>query len=379
MNAKKKFKIAFLSDHFPPKKDGVSTRLAHMVPILQRRSHQVQCFFPASSSELTQIANINAYGIRSLSVGNWRQTPIAFFSAKLLRALHDFQPDIVHAIFNYSFFPIAANWYKKRTHVPLIYGYHTDFSAYAKARIGRWFPSFLVNQIAVKFLNQGDVCLFPSTTIQNHLALHKHIVTGILPAGVDLELFHPNQFSLDFRKRYESEKGKIIIHVGRLAKEKNIDALRPLLNLPDITLLLIGTGVEEMRLRRLFAKTRTHFLGNLEKKELAQAYASSDLLVVPSKTETLGIVMLEAMACGCPIVGANAGAIPDVLSNLSQGARVCNPNNTTEFIQTVQNMLNKVDDATYNYLRQYSQNYTWDNAVDCLLGFYERAYNAHRQ
>jgi glycosyltransferase involved in cell wall biosynthesis len=108
--------------------------------------------------------------------------------------------------------------------------------------------------------------------------------------------------------------------VGRLSPEKQLERLAPILDaVPEARLALVGDGPARPELERLFAGRRVSFLGFLKGEELASAFASADVFVMPSTTETLGFVVLEAMASGCPVVAARAGGIPDLIDHGESG------------------------------------------------------------
>ena len=111
------------------------------------------------------------------------------------------------------------------------------------------------------------------------------------------------------------DRGALLLYVGRLSAEKQIERIRPVLEaLPDARLALVGDGPHRQQLEKYFDGTATTFVGYLAGEELAGAYASGDAFLFPSSTETLGLVLLEAMAAGCPVVGANRGGIPDIIT-----------------------------------------------------------------
>ena len=98
----------------------------------------------------------------------------------------------------------------------------------------------------------------------------------------------------------------LLIYVGRLSAEKQIERIKPVLdNIPGACLALVGDGPYRGQLEKIFENTKTNFIGYLSGEELASAYASGDIFLFPSSTETLGLVLLEAMAAGCPVIGAN--------------------------------------------------------------------------
>ena len=102
--------------------------------------------------------------------------------------------------------------------------------------------------------------------------------------------------------------------------KKQIDQIKPVLeSIPDARLAIVGDGPYRSELEEHFAGTNTHFVGYLQGLELASAFASADAFVFPSRTETLGLVLLEAMAAGCPVVAANSGGIPDIVTDGENG------------------------------------------------------------
>jgi glycosyltransferase involved in cell wall biosynthesis len=106
----------------------------------------------------------------------------------------------------------------------------------------------------------------------------------------------------------------LLLYVGRLSPEKDIERIKPMLQaLPGTRLALIGDGPHRKVLERHFADMPVCFAGFLRGEELAAAYASCDVFVMPSRTETLGLVVLEAMSSGLPVVGARAGGIPELI------------------------------------------------------------------
>ena len=136
---------------------------------------------------------------------------------------------------------------------------------------------------------------------------------------MDTDLFRPELRSDDMRQRLlgsHDDLGSLLLYVGRLSAEKQIERIRPVLEaLPHTRLALVGDGPHRQQLEKHFEGTATTFVGYLAGEELASAYASGDAFLFPSSTETLGLVLLEAMAAGCPVVGANRGGIPDIISD----------------------------------------------------------------
>lgn len=107
---------------------------------------------------------------------------------------------------------------------------------------------------------------------------------------------------------------KLLLYVGRLAAEKEVERCRDILQaLPGVRLAIVGDGPHGQKLEQYFAGTAAHFAGYLKGVDLAEAYASADVAFLPSRTEALGLVLLEAMAAGCPVVAPRAGGVTDIV------------------------------------------------------------------
>jgi glycosyltransferase involved in cell wall biosynthesis len=167
---------------------------------------------------------------------------------------------------------------------------------------------------------------------------------------------------------------KLLLYVGRLAPEKDIEKIREvLMKSPDFCLAIIGDGPHRVYLENYFKGTSTVFTGFLHGDELASAYASSDIFVFPSTTETLGLVLLEAMSSGLPVVAAKSGPTSEQVSHGITGM-LYDPNDQDEFV----NHILKLGDDTLRLkmaelAREASQKVGWDKPSEQLLDYYNRA------
>jgi glycosyltransferase involved in cell wall biosynthesis len=148
--------------------------------------------------------------------------------------------------------------------------------------------------------------------------------------------------------------------------------------MPEARLALVGDGPHRQQLERVFEGTATTFVGYLSGDALASAYASGDAFVFPSSTETLGLVLLEAMAAGCPVVGANRGGIPDIVTDGVNG-RLYEPDQPASLITAVQRLLG--DQTTRSQLRQAArleaERWGWAGATAQLRGYYSQVLERH--
>ncbi|GKV05982.1 hypothetical protein SLEP1_g17928 [Rubroshorea leprosula] len=245
------------------------------------------------------------------------------FSPRIISEVARFNPDIIHAT-SPGIMVFGALAIAKLLSVPLVMSYHTHVPVY----IPRYTFSWLVKPMwmIIKFLHRAaDLTLVPSAAIGRDLQAAKVTSANkiyLWNKGVDHESFHPRYRSHNMRLRLsngESEK-PLIIHVGRLGFEKNLDFLKRVMDrLPDARIALIGDGPYRVELEKMFAGMPAVFTGMLQGEELSQAYASGDVFVMPSESETLGQVVLEAMSSGIPVVGARAGGIPDIIPAEQEG------------------------------------------------------------
>jgi glycosyltransferase involved in cell wall biosynthesis len=194
---------------------------------------------------------------------------------------------------------------------------------------------------------------------------------------VDTELFRPSLRSQAMRERLlngHSDTDKLLLYIGRLSAEKQIERIRPVLDaLPEARLALVGDGPYRQQLEKIFAGTPTHFVGYLAGEELASAYASGDAFLFPSSTETLGLVLLEAMAAGCPVVGANRGGIPDIVSDGVNGC-LYEPDQEGSLAAAVERLLGDASQRAQlrQNARQEAERWGWAGATDQLRSYYKR-------
>ena len=209
--------------------------------------------------------------------------------------------------------------YAKLLSIPLVVSYHTHVPDYIPKYTWKGLvrPMWSLIRVATR---AADLTLVPSPTMKRVLAENGTDAAGIdvWKAAVDTDVFNPSFRSDEWRALLSNgiEDPVILTYVGRLGAEKNLEILKDLLaKLPqNACLAFVGDGPARADLEAHFAGTRTHFTGMLSGDDLAAAYASADIFVMPSETETLGFVALEAMASGLAVVAVAAGGLVDIVS-----------------------------------------------------------------
>ena len=311
-------RIALFTETFLPKVDGIVTRLKHTVEHLQRTGDQVLVFSPDGG--LTNYMGAQIHGVSGFPLPLYPELKLALPRPSIGEALEVFKPDLVHVV-NPAVLGLAGIYYAKTLEIPLVASYHTHLPKYLE-HYGLGMLEGVMWEIIKAMHNQAQLNLVTSTAMRAELTEHGVEHVEVWQRGVDTELFHPELASAEMRDRLSQghPEAPLLLYIGRLSAEKEIDRIRPVLGaIPGARLALVGDGPYREELEKHFEGTPTHFVGYLAGEELASAYASGDAFVFPSRTETLGLVLLEAMAAGCPVVAANSGGIPDIVANGRNG------------------------------------------------------------
>lgn len=206
--------------------------------------------------------------------------------------------------------------------LPVCGTYHTDFPRYAGELTGDPALEQVGWQFMQWFYGQLDRVAAPTESIRRELIAHGFDPQRlqVVGRGVDTALFSPARRDEVWRAQQGHGKSVQLLYVGRLSREKNLATLaeafkRLLPTRPDISLTLVGEGPFRAELERMLAGTPATFAGTLKGEALARAYASADLFVFPSKTDTFGRVVLEAQASGLPVVVSGQGGPKDAMSD----------------------------------------------------------------
>ena len=339
--------ILMISDVYFPRINGVSTSIQTFREGLEDENVRVTLVAPDYSHTETENNGDEERTIVRLPARSIPFDPEdRLMHGKHLRGLEqtlqDRDFDLIHIQT-----PFAAHYtglrLAKHRKIPCIATYHTHFEEYFHHYLPvmpRPLARSLTRRLARTQCNTLDAVIVPSTAM--HEALRSYGVTTplhVLPTGIPLEQFDANADS-DFRQRHHlPEDRPLALFVGRVAHEKNLhfllEAMRHALTLnPDIALVIAGEGPALPSLKKAVAQhgmdKDVFFLGYLDRKqELPRCYAAADLFVFPSVTETQGLVLLEAMAAGLPVLGIPAMGAADIL-NPQRGA-VCAPHEAKGF------------------------------------------------
>jgi glycosyltransferase involved in cell wall biosynthesis len=364
-------RIAFFTETFLPKVDGIVTRLTKTVEHLVAAGDEVLIFCPEGAPDTFLGARV--VGVPALPLPLYPELKLALPRPAVSEALDRFQPDLVHVV-NPAVLGLGGIWLARTRGLPLVASYHTHLPKYLE-HYGMGMLEPLLWELLKTAHNQAQLNLCTSTAMVNELAAKGIQHTALWQRGVDTELFRPSLRSSAMRARLHGDHGdtgNLLLYIGRLSAEKQIERIRPVLTaLPQTRLALVGDGPHRNQLERFFEGTATTFVGYLAGEDLASAYASGDAFLFPSSTETLGLVLLEAMAAGCPVVGANRGGIPDIVSHGDNGC-LYDPDDPPSLIAAVNGLLG--DEEARRTLRasarEEAERWNWASATEQLRGYY---------
>jgi glycosyltransferase involved in cell wall biosynthesis len=369
-------RIALFTETFLPKVDGIVTRLSHSVDHLQRMGDQVLVFSPDGG--LTEYKGAKICGVPGFPLPLYPELKLALPRPSMRQALEAFKPDLIHLV-NPAVLGLGGLYYAKSLNVPLVASYHTHLPKYLE-HYGLGMLEGVMWELLKAVHNQAQINLCTSTAMQEQLTSHGIERVEIWQRGVDTELFQPDLVSAEMRSRLSQgyPDSTLLLYVGRLSAEKEIDRIKSVLEaIPNARLALVGDGPYRQELEKHFADTPTHFVGYLTGKDLASAFASADAFIFPSRTETLGLVLLEAMAAGCPVIAANAGGIPDIVTDGVNGY-LFDPLDEKGAIAATQRLLDNHQerDILRANARQEAERWGWAAATRQLQDFYRSVLSA---
>ncbi len=263
--------------------------------------------------------------------------------------------------------------------VPLWGTYHTALPQYAQYLTQDQMIVELMWRYMAWFYNQMDLIYVPSLSTAEEL--RERGVDGdkmrIFPRGVDLQLFHPDKRNGFLEKRFRVKDAVKLLYVGRVSKEKNMEILGRVFkalirNHPDLHLVVVGDGPYLEEMQQDLAGTPCTFTGYLQGEDLAAAYASCDLFLFPSTTDTFGNVVLEAQASGVPVIVTDTGGpqenvIPGKTGLVVQG------DNEESLFEAVQSLLAQPDrlQTMGRAARRYMDERSFDAAFHATWQLFE--------
>ncbi len=362
-------RLAIFTDTFMPQVNGVSQALDKLVSYLRKNNLPTIIFAPGQNA--LQFENYNLCSISSFNMPVYPEYKVGLPRYDLVsKKLKEFAPDLIHLATPFTIGLCGLKLAKKMS-IPCIASYHTDFPGYLNYyRLG--VLKRLSWQYIKWFHNQCSSNFCPSSESQKALKVNGINKVKIWGNGVDSELFNPKKFNLTLRSKYVPEDKIAFLYVGRLAPEKNLNMLLKSFkqvnaSYPEAHLVITGDGPSYNYLKKE-APQGVSFTGYLLGNDLAEIYASCDVFVFPSATETYGLVILEAMASELPVIAAYAGGVKENIIHNYNGL-ACIPldqNDLTSKMKTIISDTTLRDKLSQN-ARHYATQKSWDHIFNDMV------------
>ena len=362
--------IALVSETFPPEINGVANTLGRLCQGLRERGHRLQLIRPrqdgdARSHTDDELLLTRGWPLPGYAGLQWGQSALH----KLLRRWQQRRPDVLY-IATEGPLGLSALRAARRLGIPVVSGFHTNFQQYT-GHYGMGLLTRLLTGYLRWFHNRTRMTLVPSLSQRMELQRRGFERLELLARGVDGQLFHPCRRSAELRAAWGlSEADIAVLHVGRLAAEKNLPLLlRSFRTLQqqnpqrNLRLVLVGDGPQRLQLQAELPDAV--FCGIQRGEQLAEHYASGDLFLFPSLSETFGNVVLEALAAGLAVVAYDQAAAAQHIRHGHNGA-LASPGDEQAFIDAAQWLLEDAESLRRVRLnaRQHAGRQGWPAIVE---------------
>lgn len=322
--AKPSLRVAVVTETYPPEVNGVAATLSRVVDGLRQRGHQLQLVRPRQTDTETGAgeAEFAEVLVRGLSIPRYPQLKMGLPARRELQRLWVTQrPDVVHIV---TEGPLGWSALQAARHLklPVVSDFRTNFHAYSAHYGVGWLRAPVMTYLR-KFHNRTHSTMVPTQMLRRELADAGFERLRVVARGVDTARFTPARRSDALRAQWGARHNTLVaLCVGRLAAEKNLDVLLDAAAAmreqhPGLRLVLVGDGPERARLQQRCPEAV--FSGVRHGDDLATHYASADVFLFPSMTETFGNVVPEAMASGLAVVAYDHAAAGQLIRHGENG------------------------------------------------------------
>jgi glycosyltransferase involved in cell wall biosynthesis len=366
-------KIAYYAGTFN-KEDGVSRVILAL--IREARKNGIESLVITGRSNNKPMSSVPIIQVPAFTIPLYKQYRIPWPIMKSFeKELDEFKPDIIH-INSPDIGALAVLKYARTRKIPIVATHHTDFGRYLSYyHLAAFNPT--VKIILKRLYKKMSFITTPAIFISDELQSYGVPEVYTIPWGVEFSVFNNSFRSLEWRNQVQGEENKIIILcVCRLTWEKDLCTLAETYNLlkqhrNDFTMLIVGDGPVRQKIESMMPGAI--FLGYLEGEELSTAYASSDIFLFPSSTETFGNVNIEAIASGLVPVVADAGGSKSIISEGINGL-LAQPKNSQEFYEKVcllmddEELRKNIQSRGVDFIKDFS----WEKSFDGIWQLYTK-------
>ncbi|MBS1665894.1 MAG: glycosyltransferase [Bacteroidetes bacterium] len=327
-------RILFVSDTYYPHINGVYYFVCRIGPLLQEKGHQVAVIAPSETTHLShkKIDGLDVYGVPSLPVLYYPKVRFAIpvnLKSNVKKLIEQFKPDIIHI---QDHFPIgkAVVEVNKKWGIPIIGTNHfmpENLTAMLRSETWKRRVTQILWSGFSKVYNHLSLVTTPTETGANLIRSRLKPEVLAISSGIDLEMFNPHGDTTEVRKKYAIPDKPILLYVGRVDPEKNLDevlhAVALALKKIDFRFVIVGKGIKKAALEKLAIELgiadRVIFTGFVPDADLPYFYKMGRSFIIASIAELLSLATLQAMASGLPIIAVNAGALHELVRDQSNG------------------------------------------------------------
>jgi glycosyltransferase involved in cell wall biosynthesis len=363
-------RIAVVTETWPPEVNGVAMTLAKLVQGLSHRNHDVQLIRPRQTKTDSPMSDSSLEEVlmRGMPIPRYPELKLGLPSKKtLVKTWTLRRPDVVH-IATEGPLGWSALQAAKVLKLPVTSDFRTNFQSYSKHYGVGWLRKPIVAYLR-KFHNATACTMVPTRELMRTLSQNGFANLKVVSRGVDTKLFNISKRDSSLRSSWgATDDTKVLISVGRMAPEKNLDQVLKAYEALQVTgqafkLVMVGDGPLKEQYQKRYPEII--FPGMLSQTNLATYYASSDLFIFPSQTETFGNVTLEALASGIPVLAFDCAAARDWVQTGVNGWLVAE-NNPEGFAAQAVAIFNSKDllDQITESTRQQVVHLDWDQIAE---------------
>ena len=363
-------RIAVVTETWPPEVNGVAMTLAKLVQGLSHRNHDVQLIRPRQTKTDSPMSDSSLEEVlmRGMPIPRYPELKLGLPSKKtLVKTWTLRRPDVVH-IATEGPLGWSALQAAKVLKLPVTSDFRTNFQSYSKHYGVGWLRKPIVAYLR-KFHNATACTMVPTRELMRTLSQNGFANLKVVSRGVDTKLFNISKRDTSLRSSWgATDDTKVLISVGRMAPEKNLDQVLKTYEALKVTglafkLVMVGDGPLKEQFQKRYPEII--FPGMLAQSNLAAYYASSDLFIFPSQTETFGNVTLEALASGIPVLAFDCAAARDWVQTGVNGWLVAenNPEGFAAQAVTIFNSKDLLDQITQS-TRQQVVHLDWDQIAE---------------
>ena len=370
-------KVAYFNGTMRKEHDGVTRVLYRLIDEINR-TKQIESLFISPIVPPSYEQSVEMFQVPSFAFPFYKDYRVAYPGTLFFEErLDEFKPDIIH-INSPCPLGYAAVKYGMKNNVPVVATYHTHFPSYAKYYKVKALESYGWSYFR-NLYNKCKTVYVPSLPVLNELKEHGFETVEFLPHGVDTKIFSPVKKSEQWKKNLGIENKFALLFAGRLVWEKDVMTLAETYKIissqrNDIKFILAGDGPAKEELKTLMPDAI--FLGQQSVNDLSVSFASADIFVFPSTTETFGNVTIEAMASRLPPICVREGGAYGIIQNGTTGL-IAEPRNPEDLTSKINFLIDnpasriRISNAAFNF----AQTQSWEQNFQRLFDSYSRIIN----